>query len=41
MAKYETSLQGDFAQILSDIESGILDGSLSAIPAGGSQYARA
>lgn len=30
MAKYETSLQGDFAQILSDLESGILGGSLSA-----------
>ena len=30
MAKYEASLQGDFMQILSDIESGILSGSLSA-----------
>lgn len=30
MAKYETSLQGDFTQILSDIESGILAGSMSA-----------
>ena len=38
MAKYETSLQGDFAQILSDIETGVLGGSLSATCEAGSDF---